>query len=58
MAVWLFSRAGLRRLSSALIVMVTLAVIEYLQIHLPGRTVELTDPILAGLLAVALSRLS
>ena len=50
-AIWLLRSAGLRLLNAAGIVAVILAAIEIAQIHLPGRTSETTDPLLAVLMA-------
>ena len=49
-AIWLLRRAGLRWWMAIASVCTVLAGIEVAQIHLPGRTPEITDPIL-GLLA-------
>jgi VanZ family protein len=49
-AIWLLRHAGLRWGMAIGSVCVVLACIEVAQIHLPGRTPEITDPIL-GLLA-------
>jgi VanZ family protein len=56
-AVWLLRRAGLKWSRSIGYVCLVLAAVEVAQIHLPGRTPEITDPILAlitglGLLAL------
>lgn len=58
-AVWLLRAAGLTLVRAVILVAVTLASIEIAQIHLPGRTPEITDPILAillGFLPAMLSR--
>ena len=57
-AIWLLCAAGLRLWQAAAIVAVVLAGIEAAQIHLPGRIAEITDPILAVLLAAGLANLS
>jgi len=45
--VWLPHRAGMRLWRAAVAVAILLAAIEIVQTHLPGRTPEITDPILA-----------
>lgn len=50
-AVWLLRAAGWRLASAAIAVAVVLAAIEVIQIHLPGRVAEITDPLLALILA-------
>jgi hypothetical protein len=58
-AIWLLRAAGLRPLHATGIVALMLAAIEIAQIHLPGRTPETTDPLLAiltGLILLSLSR--
>jgi VanZ family protein len=57
-AIWLLRAAGTRLWQAAAIVAAVLACIEAAQIHLPGRTAEITDPILAILLAAGLAILS
>lgn len=57
-AIWLLRAAGTGLWRAAAIVALILAGIEAAQIHLPGRTAEITDPILAILLAAALATLS
>jgi hypothetical protein len=54
-AVWSLQAAGMRLRNATLIVAALLSVVELLQTHLPGRTPEVTDPIIAVLLAVAFS---
>ena len=53
-AVWLFRECGYGWPASALLVAVPLAFVEGIQIYLPGRTPESTDPILALLLGLVL----
>jgi hypothetical protein len=53
-AVWLLRAAGLRIARAAVIVALLLGVIETIQIHLPGRVPEITDPLLALLMAAIL----
>jgi VanZ family protein len=58
-AIWLLRSAGLRLLNAAAIVAVILAAIEIAQTHLPGRTAETTDPLVAvlmGFIFLILSR--
>ena len=57
-AIWLLRAAGLKLLRSVIAVAVVLAAIEIVQIHLPGRTPEITDPVLAVLLGFVLATLS
>lgn len=57
-SVWLWWRSGLTLRTSAMLVAAVLAGVEILQIHLPGRTVEVTDPILALLLAFGIGRIA
>ena len=54
-AIWLLQKCGMRLTNAAAIVAGLLAVIEIAQIHLPGRTAEITDPMLAILLALTLA---
>jgi VanZ family protein len=56
--IWLLRTAGLKRARATLMVVATLAAIELVQIHLPGRTPEITDPLLALLLGFVLATLS
>lgn len=49
---------GLKWLTGSLYLATSLFLIELAQIHLPGRSAEITDPILALLIAFTLSRLS
>jgi VanZ family protein len=53
-AIWLFRAAGWRLARAAVFVAVVLGVIEVVQIHLPGRVAEVTDPVLALVLAAIL----
>jgi VanZ family protein len=48
--IWLLRQTGLRLRTSVLIVAALLAFIESVQIYLPGRTPEITDPLLALLI--------
>jgi hypothetical protein len=57
-AIWLLRTAGLKLARSVIAVAVVLASIEIVQIHLPGRTPEITDPVLAVLLGFVLAMLS
>ncbi len=57
-AVWLFMKAGMRAMGAAIIVAAALAVIEIAQTHLPGRTAEITDPLIALLWAFMLRALA
>ena len=50
-AVWLLRAAGWRLARAAVAVAVLLGAIEAIQIHLPGRVAEVTDPLLALILA-------
>jgi hypothetical protein len=56
-AVWLLRAAGWRLARAAIAVAVLLGAIEVIQIHLPGRVAEITDPLLALLLAITLGLL-
>ena len=57
-AIWLLKRARLRyRTATALVAGILLA-IEILQIHLPGRTPEISDPLLALLAGFGLAGLA
>jgi VanZ family protein len=53
-AVWLLTENRRRWLTASLTVAAALAIVEGLQIFLPGRTPELTDPVLALLLGFGL----
>jgi hypothetical protein len=55
-AIWLLRAAGLRLVRSVILVAAVLACIEVVQIRLPGRTPEITDPILAILMGFALAK--
>lgn len=48
---WLLRRAGWRLWSAAVVIAGLLLAIEVIHIHLPGRTAETTDPLLALILA-------
>ena len=56
-AVWLLRAAGWRLIHAAVAVAVLLGAIEVIQIHLPGRVAEITDPLLALILAMTLGLL-
>ena len=45
-AVWLLRAAGWRLARAAIVLAVLLGAIEVIQIHLPGRVAEITDPLL------------
>jgi VanZ family protein len=53
-AVWLLARSGAGWYRAAAAVAALLAVIEVAQLRLPGRTPEITDPVLAILMMVVL----
>jgi hypothetical protein len=57
-AIWLLGAARIGHARAMLAVVAVLAAIEFLQTHLPGRTPEITDPLLALLLSVALAGLA
>lgn len=57
-AIWLLRAAGLKWMGSVILVAAVLGSIEILQIHLPGRVPETTDPVLAILLGFVLAILS
>jgi VanZ family protein len=57
-SIWLLRASGTRLWQAMTIVAVVLACIEFAQIHLPGRTAEITDPILALLIAGGIAILS
>lgn len=57
-AIWLLRQAGFRWLIATAWVCGVLATIEIVQIHLPGRTAEITDPLLALLAGFGLRRLA
>ena len=52
--VWLLRAAGWRLARAAVAVALLLGAIEIIQIHLPGRVAEITDPLLALILAMTL----
>jgi hypothetical protein len=54
-ALWLLRAAGWQLARAALAVALLLGGIEVVQIHLPGRVAEITDPLLALILALFLS---
>jgi VanZ family protein len=53
-AIWLLRAAGWRLARAAVAVVLLLGAIEVIQVHLPGRVAEITDPLLALILAVTL----
>ncbi|HVB55836.1 MAG TPA: hypothetical protein VNE63_05295 [Candidatus Acidoferrales bacterium] len=53
-AAWLLRAAGWRLARPAVAVALLLGAIEVIQIHLPGSVAEITDPLLALILAVTL----
>lgn len=53
-AIWLLRKAGYSYWPSTLVVAALLAAIEIVQTRLPGRTPEITDPLLAVIMAVIL----
>ncbi|HYL76190.1 MAG TPA: VanZ family protein [Bryobacteraceae bacterium] len=53
-AVWLLNESGRGWMLSSLLVAVPLAIVESIQVYLPGRTPELTDPLLALILGFSL----
>jgi VanZ family protein len=57
-AIWLFSESGVMLVRSVLLVAGVLAAIEITQMHLPGRTPEITDPILAIMMGFVLAAFS
>jgi hypothetical protein len=56
-AIWLLRAAGWRLDRAAVAVALLLGAIEVIQIHLPGRVAEITDPLLALILAITLALL-
>lgn len=57
-AIWLLHAAGSRMWRAVPIVASILAMIEIAQTHLPGRSAEITDPVLAMLIGFVLATLS
>ncbi len=55
--VWLLRANGLRTVTAGTFMAIFLALIEFAQRWLPGRTPELTDPLIAVAMAVAFSAL-
>jgi len=53
-AIWLLRGAGWRLARAAVAMALLLGAIEVIQIHLPGRVAEITDPLLALILAMTL----
>ena len=56
-AIWLFIRSGYSATAAGLGVAALLGLVEVLQIHLPGRTPESTDPVYALIMAALLKLL-
>ena len=56
-AIWLLRATGWPFARSAVVVAMLQAAIEVLQIHLPGRVSEITDPVLTLILAATLGLL-
>jgi VanZ family protein len=56
-AVWLLRAVGWRLTRAAIAVALLLGTIETIQIHLPGRVAEITDPLLALILATTVALL-
>lgn len=56
-AIWLLRATGWRIVTASVAVALLLGVIEAIQVHLPGRVAELTDPVLAMILAATLGLL-
>jgi len=54
-AIWLLQQSGWRLVSAGLLTSLYLAAIEGAQRYLPGRTPEITDPLLALLMTLVLS---
>ena len=54
-SVWSLQEAGVRLWAGAFSMAGLLGVIELLQVHLPGRTPEITDPLIPLLLGIAFS---
>jgi hypothetical protein len=52
-AIWLLRAAGWPLKRAAVVVALLLGAIEVIQIHLPGRVAEITDPLLALILAAS-----
>ncbi len=57
-AVWLFVKAGYSYAASTIGLAIVLGTIEAVQVHLPGRSPEITDPLLLILLAIVLKSTS
>jgi len=53
-AIWLLRAVGWRLARATVAVALLLGAIEVIQIHLPGRVAEITDPLLAVILAATL----
>jgi VanZ family protein len=56
-AVWLLRATGWRLVRAAAAVALLLGAIEVIEVHIPGRVAEITDPLLALILAVTLGLL-
>ena len=57
-AIWLSRRAAFNPWQTPMVVAAILAAIEIFQIHLPGRTAEITDPLLALILGFGMKVLA
>ena len=53
-AVWLLQQLGMGFLQSGALIAVLLGVIEFMQVYLPTRSAEITDPVMCLLLAMIL----
>jgi len=53
-AVWLLNQCKLRLLTAAVSVALFLGAVEWMQIYLPGRSAEITDPLLCLIMALLL----
>jgi VanZ family protein len=56
-AIWLLHDSGLKWFHATGIACILLATVEIVQTHIPGRTPEITDPLLALLIGLALTAL-
>jgi VanZ family protein len=57
-SIWLLRDSGVKWLPATGVVGAVLAIIELIQTHIPGRTPEITDPLLALLLGLGLMSLT
>lgn len=57
-AIWMLRAAGTRLLRASVVVVAILAAIEIVQTRMPGRTPDVTDPLLAILIAFGIAILS